>query len=79
MKELIATRDFGSAVQREREAQGISVRALARSAGISRTSLTHYERGTALPSLKAAERVAGALGRSLGFLLHAVEDRGRTR
>jgi transcriptional regulator with XRE-family HTH domain len=79
VKDLIASRDFGSAVQRERGAQGISVRALARSAGISSTALRHYEHGTALPSLKAAERVAGALGHSLGFLLHAVEDRGRTR
>jgi transcriptional regulator with XRE-family HTH domain len=79
MKDLIATRSFGTAVQREREAQGISLRGLAKRAGISRSALAQYERGTQLPGLEASERIAAALGHSLGYMVHAIEDRGRLR
>ena len=79
MQDLIATRDFGSAVQHEREAQGMSLRALAKSAGISRSALAQYERGAQRPGLEASERIAAALGHSLSYLVHAIEDRGRLR
>jgi transcriptional regulator with XRE-family HTH domain len=44
-----------------REAQGLSVYALAKRIGVNRTLLTRWEQGRASPSLHNAERWAAAL------------------
>jgi transcriptional regulator with XRE-family HTH domain len=65
---------FGARVRAARQRQGLTLEALAATAGISRATLSNLERGEHSPSLTAATNVARALGVSLAELL-GDEDR----
>lgn len=54
-----------TAVQELREALALSIRQLAREAGVSHTYLSRYERGEVRPSRHWLRRVAAAEGRLL--------------
>lgn len=56
-------------VRAHREGRGLSLGALARAAGLSKTSLSTFEAGLSNPSLETLWRLAEALGVSLGTLL----------
>jgi transcriptional regulator with XRE-family HTH domain len=60
---------FGARVRAARQRQGLTLDALAASAGISRATLSNLERGEHSPSLTAATNVARALSVSLAELL----------
>jgi transcriptional regulator with XRE-family HTH domain len=60
---------FGSRVRAARQRHGLTLDALAATAGISRASLSSLERGEHSPSLTAATNVARALGVPLALLL----------
>lgn len=61
--------ELARSVRSHREARGLSLGALARAAGLSKTSLSSVEAGVANPSLETLWRLAEALGISLGMLL----------
>ncbi|GAA0400145.1 XRE family transcriptional regulator [Microbispora corallina] len=61
--------DIGSRLRRLREARGISLSALARSAGIGKATLSGLELGTRNPTLETLYSVAGALGVPLTALV----------
>ncbi|QYC45176.1 HTH-type transcriptional regulator SinR [Nonomuraea coxensis DSM 45129] len=61
--------DIGSRLRRLREARGISLSALARSAGIGKATLSGLELGTRNPTLETLYAVAGALGVPLTALV----------
>ena len=65
---------FGARVRAARQRQGLTLEALAATAGISRATLSNLERGEHRPSLTAATNVARALRVSLAELL-GDEDR----
>ncbi len=56
-------------VRAHREGRGLSLGALSRSAGLSKTSLSTLEAGLSNPSIETLWRLAEALGVSLGTLL----------
>jgi XRE family transcriptional regulator, regulator of sulfur utilization len=72
---------LGPAVRRLREARGLSLRALGELTGFSASFLSQVENGQASPSIASMERIAGALGVTLGqFFDGAGRDRrGVTR
>ncbi|MEV0286435.1 XRE family transcriptional regulator [Kribbella sp. NPDC050820] len=53
---------LGGEVRRRRQADGLTVQALADRAGLSRRMLTQIEQGTANPSLVTVDKIAEALG-----------------
>jgi transcriptional regulator with XRE-family HTH domain len=53
---------LGREVRRRRQADGLTVQALADTAGLSRRMLTQIEQGTANPSLVTVDKIAHALG-----------------
>src|SRR5918994_1033183 len=57
---------LGPSVRRLREAQRISLRALAEGTGFSASFLSQVENGQASPSISSMERIATALGVTLG-------------
>ena len=57
---------LGDAVRRLREAQELSLRAVAERAGFSPSFLSQVENGQASPSIASMERIAAALSVSLG-------------
>jgi transcriptional regulator with XRE-family HTH domain len=57
---------LGPAVRRLRESQQLSLRALAERTGFSASFLSQVENGQASPSIASMERIATALGVSLG-------------
>ena len=57
-------------VKEERERQGVSVRALAEMAEISKTYLSEIERGERDPSVKIICKIAVALNVPLCYLIH---------
>ncbi|GAA3452965.1 helix-turn-helix domain-containing protein [Dactylosporangium matsuzakiense] len=59
----------GERLRRMREARGLSLSALARSAGIGKATLSGLERGTRNPTLETLYAVAGALGVPLTALV----------
>ena len=65
---------FGSAVRDRREAQGVSLRRLARRACITPAALSLIERGEVTPSWLNAWRICGALEVSLGELVDEIQE-----
>jgi transcriptional regulator with XRE-family HTH domain len=63
------TQVFGSAVKTARLEKGLSQEQLAAKSGLDRTYISGVERGARNPSLKSAQRIANALGKSLPALL----------
>jgi transcriptional regulator with XRE-family HTH domain len=63
------TQLFGSAVKTARLEKGLSQEQLAAKSGLDRTYISGVERGARNPSLKSAQRIANALGKSLPVLL----------
>ncbi|SDC58374.1 helix-turn-helix domain-containing protein [Paraburkholderia lycopersici] len=61
--------DFGATVRRLREAHAWSQERLAEHAGLNRTYVGEIERGTAIASIVTVEKLAYALGVSIGELL----------
>ncbi|MFB4278041.1 helix-turn-helix domain-containing protein [Nonomuraea sp. MTCD27] len=61
--------NIGSRLRRLRESRGISLSALARSAGIGKATLSGLELGTRNPTLETLYAVAGALGVPLTTLV----------
>jgi transcriptional regulator with XRE-family HTH domain len=61
--------ELARSVRAHREARGMSLGALARAAGLAKTSLSTVEAGLSNPSLETLWRLAEALGVSLGTLL----------
>ncbi|MDV6265903.1 helix-turn-helix domain-containing protein [Rhodococcus globerulus] len=60
---------IGAAVRTRREAAGLSMRALASSAGISQPFLSHLERGLSMPSMVTIYRLATVLNVAPGELM----------
>ncbi len=69
-----ATTGVGERVKRLREAQGMSLRELARSAGVSAPMLSQVERGETSPTLAMATKIASGLGLTLSRLLRLDEE-----
>jgi XRE family transcriptional regulator, regulator of sulfur utilization len=65
---------LGSKVRAERQAKRLSLEAMARRSGVSRSMLSAIERGTKVPTVLVLDRIANALGVSVSRLL----DRQRT-
>lgn len=65
---------FGRAVRRSREAHGWSQEALAARADLNRSYLGEIERGTAMPSIATAAKLAHALGLTLSSLISRYEQ-----
>src|SRR3712207_1251476 len=62
-------RRIGRAVHAGRTARGLSLGALARDAGLSKTILSRIEAGAGNPSMETLWRVSQALGLPLGALI----------
>ena len=60
---------FGKRVRKARLAKGFSQEELAHEADSNRTYISDVERGTRNPSIEVVERIAKALGVSMGHLL----------
>jgi transcriptional regulator with XRE-family HTH domain len=65
---------FGRAVREQREARGWSQELLAERADLNRSYLGEVERGSAIPSLATAAKLASALGIPLSGLLSRCEQ-----
>ncbi|MEU0571871.1 XRE family transcriptional regulator [Nonomuraea sp. NPDC005983] len=61
--------ELGSRVRAERRSRGLSVERLAELSGISRSMVSEVERGAKTPSVLVLDRLATALGTSIGRLL----------
>ena len=61
--------DFGATVRRLRETHAWSQERLAEHAGLNRTYVGEIERGTVIASIVTVEKLAHALGVSIGELL----------
>lgn len=61
--------DVGKRIQKLRKDRKLTLRELEKLSGVSRTTISLYERGKVKMSLEALERIARALGVSLGVLL----------
>ena len=66
---------FGRAVREQREARGWSQELLAERADLNRSYLGEVERGSAIPSLATAAKLASALEIPLSGLLSECEQR----
>ena len=64
----------GERVRRLREAKGLSLRDLARSAGVSAPMLSQVERGETSPTLQVATKIASGLELTLSQLLRLDEE-----
>lgn len=69
-----AVEALGAAVRDGRRRLGLSVQALAESAGVSFGLVSQLERGLGNPSLQSIQRLAGALGLPVGQLLDAPSE-----
>lgn len=68
---------MGEHVRRLRVEAGLSVRTLARQTGFSASFVSQLENGQVSPSISSMERIAGALGVTLGqFFLTAADGEG---
>jgi transcriptional regulator with XRE-family HTH domain len=65
--------NLGPAVRRLRESQQLSLRTLAERTGFSASFLSQVENGQASPSISSMERIATALGVSLGEFFQNAE------
>ena len=72
---IAAEQTVGEAVRQLRENLRISVRTLASQAGFSPSFISQVENGQASPSISSLERIAGALGVTLGEFFNALEPR----
>ena len=54
--------DLGGSIRRLRESQGLSLRSLANTTGLSASFLSQVENGQASPSIASMERIAAGLG-----------------
>ena len=70
---------LGEAVRDRREAQGVSLRRLARRAGVTPAGLSLIERGEVQPSWVNAWRICAVLNITLGELVEEVEREVSTR
>jgi transcriptional regulator with XRE-family HTH domain len=70
------TSSLAAALQTARTSRGLSVSALAESAGVSRAMIGKVERGEAQPTAVLLARLAGALGMTLSELVARAEDGG---
>lgn len=64
---------FGKVARRLRKKAGLSQEKLAEVAGLHRTHVSLIERGQQAPGLLVIEKLANALGTTMGKLLAAVE------
>ncbi|MDF3831942.1 helix-turn-helix transcriptional regulator [Cupriavidus basilensis] len=69
MTDLVRT--LGAAVRQLREAHCWSQEALAEHAGLNRSYIGEIERGSAIASIVTVEKLAGALGVPISWLLRA--------
>lgn len=72
-------RGLGERIRAARKASGLNMRELAEAAGYTESYVSHIERGLKIPSLKAIESFARALGLEVGALFAFgldVETRG---
>lgn len=60
----------------ERQRQKLSIKKLAALSGVSRTGLSHIEKGERSPTLVNCLRIADALGLRLGDVLNSISDEG---
>ena len=67
---------FGTVIRQLRETRGWSQEQLAGLAALNRSYMGEVERGTAMPSLATAEKLALALGVALSTLISRCEDAG---
>jgi XRE family transcriptional regulator, regulator of sulfur utilization len=67
------TLSVGEAVRALRESKHISVRTLAAESGFSSSFISQVENGLASPSISSLEKIAQALGTSLGQFFNALE------
>ena len=63
-------------IRSSRKSRGLSQEALAEIAGVNRSYLSKIERGTAIPTIVTAQKVAEALGESLSSLISLCEEDG---
>jgi transcriptional regulator with XRE-family HTH domain len=66
--------NLGGTVRRLREDQGLSLRTLAARTGFSASFLSQVENGQASPSISSMERIAAALGVTLGQFFQGAES-----
>jgi transcriptional regulator with XRE-family HTH domain len=66
-------RRLGGIVRRLREAQNLTLRAVAEQTGFSASFLSQVENDQASPSISSMERIAGALGVTLGEFFQTAE------
>ncbi|HEX6577625.1 MAG TPA: helix-turn-helix transcriptional regulator, partial [Jiangellaceae bacterium] len=57
--------DPGALIRQARHAAGLTQRELARRAGVTRTALSHYERGRRMPTIAALRAVLAATGQQV--------------
>lgn len=69
----VANSDVGRRVRAARESKGLSLRALARSVGVSAATLSELETGKTRMSVVRLDQIAAALGRSIDGILAAEE------
>jgi transcriptional regulator with XRE-family HTH domain len=67
---------FGARVKELREEQGISIRRLAKRAGVSKSSLSNIEAGDQVAGLETSERIASGLGLTLWQILGGANSAG---
>jgi XRE family transcriptional regulator, regulator of sulfur utilization len=73
-----ANEDLGRAIRRLRQARHLTIRAVARKAGISTGHLGVIERGYGNPRLGTLFRLASALGITCEELVRTAETEART-
>jgi transcriptional regulator with XRE-family HTH domain len=64
---------FGTVIRANREKRGLSQEALSELANLNRSYLGEIERGNAVPSIETMQKIAGALGEKLSFLISQCE------
>ena len=64
---------LGIVFRERREAAGVSKKALAEAAHVSRTGIIMFERGERIPTLFVCKALADALGTSLADLVRSAE------
>jgi XRE family transcriptional regulator, regulator of sulfur utilization len=65
--------DLGGSIRRLRESQGMSLRSLATTTGLSASFLSQVENGQASPSIASMERIAAGLGVRLAEFFNQVD------
>lgn len=72
---IVLRRELGEVLREERQAQGRSLRELAKAASVSTAYLSEIERGTKEASSELIGSICGALGRPLSVVLGEVTSR----